>query len=107
MIYVNLSLMKKPWRDGRRFDSWAPNPALPLVNKLLSVSLPRAQWPVGSAKVAPEAITLLRFLNHRTHLTLNKETPIPSLIYKPPDSKLVTTLVLHGLYHTYSYQKAA
>jgi len=45
--------------------------------------------------------------NHRTHIALNKETPIPSLIYKPPDSKLVATPVLNGLYHTYSYQKVA
>jgi transposase InsO family protein len=45
--------------------------------------------------------------NHRTHLALNKETPIPSVIYKPPDSKLVATPVLNGLYHTYSYKKVA
>jgi putative transposase len=45
--------------------------------------------------------------NHRTHIALNKETPIPSVIYKPPDSKLVATSVLNGLYHTYSYQKVA
>jgi hypothetical protein len=58
-------------------------------------------------KVCAEVATTLGYLNHRTHLALNKETPIPSVIYKPPDSKLVATPVLNGLYHTYSYQKVA
>ncbi len=45
--------------------------------------------------------------NHRTHIALNKQTPIPSVIYKPPESKLVATPVLNGLYHIYSYEKVA
>ncbi|WCL48106.1 integrase core domain-containing protein [Leptospira sp. GIMC2001] len=50
---------------------------------------------------------IIFYNNHRTHIAINKETPIPSVIDKPPDSKLVATPVLNGLYHIYSYEKAA
>ncbi|UMQ56835.1 integrase core domain-containing protein [Leptospira interrogans] len=48
--------------------------------------------------------------NHRTHLALNKDSPVPSPVFiRPPDGskKLVSTPVLGGLYHTYSYKKVA
>ncbi|EMS82954.1 integrase core domain-containing protein [Leptospira noguchii] len=48
--------------------------------------------------------------NHRTHLALNKDSPIPSPILKPPKDgkgKLVSTPVLGGLYHTYHYENVA
>ncbi|WP_164966973.1 hypothetical protein [Leptospira interrogans] len=41
---------------------------------------------------------------------LNKDSPIPSPVFiRPPDGskKLVSTPVLGGLYHTYSYKKVA
>nr|WP_242935470.1 integrase core domain-containing protein [Leptospira kobayashii] len=51
------------------------------------------------------------FYNHnRTHLALEKETPIPSpILYKPKDGnyELVSHPVLGGLYHTYSWKKVA
>jgi hypothetical protein len=40
-------------------------------------------------------------------LYAEQTNPIPSVIYKPPDSKLVATPVLNGLYHIYSYKKVA
>ncbi|UML82941.1 integrase core domain-containing protein (plasmid) [Leptospira interrogans] len=53
----------------------------------------------------------IHFYNHhRTHLALNKDSPIPSPVFiRPPDGskKLVSTPVLGGLYHIYSYKKVA
>ncbi|TGK09072.1 transposase [Leptospira fletcheri] len=51
----------------------------------------------------------IHFYNyHRTHLALNKDSPIPSpVLERPPDAKLMSTPVLGGLYHTYSYEKVA
>ncbi len=48
--------------------------------------------------------------NHRTHLALNKDSPVPSPVLtssKDKSVKLVSTPVLGGLYHTYSYKKVA
>ncbi|RHX91113.1 transposase [Leptospira yasudae] len=48
--------------------------------------------------------------HHRTHIALNKDSPVPSPILKPPNDgnmKLVSTPVLGGLYHTYSYENVA
>ncbi|WP_061248793.1 integrase core domain-containing protein [Leptospira noguchii] len=48
--------------------------------------------------------------NHRTHLALNKDSPIHSPVLtssKDKSMKLVSTPVLGGLYHTYSYKKVA
>ncbi|TGM60604.1 integrase core domain-containing protein, partial [Leptospira adleri] len=51
----------------------------------------------------------IHFYNHhRTHLALNKDSPVPSPVLKPaPEAKLIATPVLGGLYHTYSYENAA
>ncbi|TGK86194.1 hypothetical protein EHQ31_18355 [Leptospira montravelensis] len=52
----------------------------------------------------------IHFYNHnRTHLALNKETPIPSpILRKPRDGNchLESTPVLGGFYHTYSWKQA-
>ncbi|EMN50869.1 hypothetical protein LEP1GSC088_3203 [Leptospira interrogans str. L1207] len=46
--------------------------------------------------------------HHRTHLALNKDSPVSSPVLKPPPgAKLGATPILGGLYHTYSYNKAA
>jgi len=48
--------------------------------------------------------------NSRTHISVNKDTPISSpIVHKPRDGdyKLVSHPVLGGLYHTYSWEKAA
>ncbi|UOG43599.1 transposase [Leptospira noguchii] len=48
--------------------------------------------------------------NHRTHLALNKDSPVPSPVLtssKDKSVKLVSTPVLGGLYHIYSYKKVA
>jgi putative transposase len=94
--------IRSPWQNG-----YAERFVKTCKEEWLSVYLPRARWPVGSAKVAAEVDTSLGFFNQRTHIGLNKETPVPSIIEKPPDSKLVATPVLNGLYHTYSYKKVA
>jgi len=51
------------------------------------------------------------FYNHnRTHLALNKDTPVSSsILHKPRDGnyKPIATPVLGGLYHTYSWKLAA
>jgi len=65
------------------------------------------RWMETENLIIIQRIILFNYNNHRTHIALNKETPIPSVIYKPPDSKLVATPVLNGLYHTYSYKKVA
>ncbi|TGK21981.1 transposase [Leptospira fluminis] len=51
----------------------------------------------------------IHFYNHhRTHLALDKDTPVPSpVLERPPDAKLVSTPALGGLYHSYSYEKVA
>ncbi|WP_425460572.1 transposase [Leptospira ilyithenensis] len=53
----------------------------------------------------------IRFYNHnRTHLALQKDTPVSSPIQHKPrdgDYKLHSHPVLGGLYHTYSWKKAA
>ncbi|EQA71197.1 integrase core domain-containing protein [Leptospira noguchii] len=48
--------------------------------------------------------------NHRTHLALNKDSPIHSPVLtssKDKSMKLISTPVLGGLYHTYSYENVA
>jgi len=43
--------------------------------------------------------------HHRTHQGINGDTPVPSPIYKPTtcaETKLKSTPVLGGLYHTYN-----
>ncbi|QDK22408.1 integrase core domain-containing protein [Leptospira weilii] len=53
----------------------------------------------------------IHFYNHhRTHLALNKDSPVSSpVLIRPSDGsvKLVSTPVLGGLYHIYSYEDVA
>ncbi|WP_411821550.1 transposase [Leptospira sp. 'Mane'] len=53
----------------------------------------------------------IHFYNHnRTHLALRKDTPVSSpILHKPRDGnyKIVSSPVLGGLYHTYSWKEAA
>ncbi|EMJ92959.1 hypothetical protein LEP1GSC193_4024 [Leptospira alstonii serovar Pingchang str. 80-412] len=53
----------------------------------------------------------IHFYNHyRTHLALNKDSPVSSQVLIRPSNgcvKLVSTPVLGGLYHMYSYKNVA
>ncbi|EPG75933.1 integrase core domain protein [Leptospira fainei serovar Hurstbridge str. BUT 6] len=65
--------------------------------------------PINEYHLRKNLDEFIHFYNHhRTHLALHKDTPIPSCILeRPPDAKLVSTPILGGLYHTYSYKKTA
>ncbi|XDD50699.1 transposase [Leptospira sp. WS92.C1] len=67
--------------------------------------------PINQYHLEKNLTEFIHFYNHhRTHLALNKESPVPSPVLKPPPSgkgKLIATPVLGGLYHTYSYKEAA
>ncbi|EKR92619.1 integrase core domain protein [Leptospira santarosai str. CBC379] len=67
--------------------------------------------PINQFHLEKKLMEFVHFYNnHRTHLALNKDSPIPSPILKPPQDgkgKLVSTPVLGGLYHTYSYDNVA
>ncbi|WP_032916373.1 integrase core domain-containing protein [Leptospira santarosai] len=67
--------------------------------------------PINQYHLEKNLNEFIHFYNHhRTHLALNKDSPVPSPILKPPlhgKEKLVSTPVLGGLYHTYSYENVA
>ncbi|RHX82919.1 integrase core domain-containing protein [Leptospira stimsonii] len=63
--------------------------------------------PINQYHLEKRLEEFIHFYNHhRTHLALNKDSPI----LKPPKDgkgKLISTPVLGGLYHTYSYERVA
>ncbi|AOP36251.1 transposase [Leptospira tipperaryensis] len=67
--------------------------------------------PINQYHLETKLEEFIHFYNHhRTHLALNKDSPVPSPILKPPangKAELIATPVLGGLYHTYSYKNVA
>ncbi|MBM9577822.1 transposase [Leptospira sp. 201903070] len=67
--------------------------------------------PINQYHLEKKLKEFIHFYNHhRTHLALNKDSPIPSPILNPPKGgkgKLISTPVLGGLYHTYHYENVA
>ncbi|EMY79257.1 integrase core domain protein, partial [Leptospira weilii serovar Ranarum str. ICFT] len=64
--------------------------------------------PINQYHLEKKLEEFIHFYNHhRTHLALNKDSPVPSPILIRPSvgsGKLISTPVLGGLYHTYSYK---
>nr|WP_061243372.1 integrase core domain-containing protein [Leptospira interrogans] len=65
--------------------------------------------PINQYHLEKNLTEFVHFYNHhRTHLALNKDSPVSSPVLKPPPgAKLGATPIIGGSYHTYSYNKAA
>lgn len=67
--------------------------------------------PINHYHLEKKLEEFIHFYNHhRTHIALNKDSPFPSQILKPPNdgkTKLVSTPVLGGLHRIYSYENVA
>lgn len=88
-----------PWQNGYA-ERWVKTAR----NEFLDYFIPANEY-----HLRKNLGEFIHFYNHyRTHLALDKNTPIASpVLEKPPDAKLISTPILGGLYHTYSYDKAA
>ncbi|TGL16875.1 integrase core domain-containing protein [Leptospira meyeri] len=93
--------VRSPWQNG-----YAERFVKTCKNEFLDYFIP-----INEYHLRVKLEEFIHFYNHnRTHLALNKETPVPSpILHKPRDGncKLVSTPVLGGLYHTYSWKKSA
>jgi transposase InsO family protein len=93
--------VRSPWQNG-----YAERFVKTCKNEFLDYFIPLNEYHL---KVKFE--DFIYFYNHnRTHIAINKDTPISStILHKPRDGdyKLVSHPVLGGLYHTYTWEKAA
>ncbi|MCG6138959.1 integrase core domain-containing protein [Leptospira mtsangambouensis] len=93
--------VRSPWQNG-----YAERFVKTCRNEFLNYFIP-----INEYHLQVKLEEFIHFYNHnRTHLALNKETPVPSqILHKPRDGncKLESTPVLGGLYHTYSWKKSA
>ncbi|WP_238778673.1 integrase core domain-containing protein [Leptospira bandrabouensis] len=93
--------VRSPWQNG-----YAERFVKTCRNEFLDYFVPMNEY-----HLQVKLEEFIHFYNHnRTHLALNKETPIPSpILHKPRDGNchLESNPVLGGLYHTYSWKKTA
>ncbi|TGL14502.1 integrase core domain-containing protein [Leptospira meyeri] len=93
--------VRSPWQNG-----YAERFVKTCRNEFLDYFIP-----INEYHLQVKLEEFIHFYNHnRTHLALNKETPIPSpILHKPRDGncKLKSIPVLGGLYHIYTWKKTA
>ncbi|TGK87586.1 transposase [Leptospira noumeaensis] len=93
--------IRSPWQNG-----YAERFVKTCRNEFLDYFIP-----INEYHLQGKLEEFIHFYNHsRTHLALNKETPVPSpILHKPREGncKLESIPVLGGLYHTYTWKKAA
>ncbi len=92
--------IKSPWQNG-----YAERFVKTCKHEFLDYFIP-----INEYHLRVKLEEFIFFYNHnRTHISINKDTPISSpIIHKPRDGdyKLVSHPVLGGLYHTYTWEKA-
>ncbi|MDF3821279.1 integrase core domain-containing protein [Leptospira sp. 96542] len=100
-INHNKTAVRSPWQNG-----YAERFVKTCKNEFLDYFIP-----INEYHLQVKLDQFIHFYNHnRTHLALNKETPVPSpILHKPRDGNchLEANPVLGGLYHTYSWKKTA
>ncbi|TGN20511.1 integrase core domain-containing protein, partial [Leptospira idonii] len=93
--------IRSPWQNG-----YAERFVKTCKNEFLDYFIPLNEY-----HLTVKLDEFIHFYNHnRTHLALNKDTPVSSeILHKPRDGdyKLISHPVLAGLYHTYSWKKVA
>ena len=91
---------RSPWQNGVA-ERWVKT----VKNEFLDLFIPLNQYHLTVR--TNEFVDY--YNNHRTHLFLNKDSPVSRAVQRKPgdDYKIVSIPVVHGLHHRYEWRKAA